>query len=383
LLPLDVFPILEAKKRKTPERLLMETLTWSDQRKISSFARELYSLGSITAISERIVQRLDTLIGANSVLVNLVDVKTGTPTILADSINPELHKFWSAFVAHRHEHPGIRFHRAHPGGRAVAIADLLPIHQWRKTALFNEVCSKMGGQEQLGAGSPLTRSEYLAVVVNRTRRTFTERDRAVLNILRLHIAEACRVARMRMVPPVGLVMEALEPLVGGGIVVLNGRRTVQFCSEFAREYFETFFAAEKPFIGGLPLTVEKWMRQEIAVFGTVELAVRPPRSLTVWRGERNLQIRLASTRDRTMHILFLRAQDPTSELAKLSSLALGARATEVLYWLGKGKTNQEIGIIVGMAAETVKAHLKKIFWRLQVENRATAASIISELLVRT
>jgi hypothetical protein len=99
-------------------------------------------------------------------------------------------------------------------------------------------------------------------------------------------------------------------------VVLNARRAVQFCSEFAREYFEIFFAAEKPFIGGLPLTVEKWVRREIAVFETVELAVRPPQSLTVWRGERNLQIRLASTRDRTMHILFLRAQDPTSELAK-------------------------------------------------------------------
>jgi DNA-binding CsgD family transcriptional regulator len=72
-----------------------------------------------------------------------------------------------------------------------------------------------------------------------------------------------------------------------------------------------------------------------------------------------------------------------SELAKLDSLALGARATQVVYWLGKGKTNEEIGIILGMVAETVKAHLKKIFWRLRVENRATEASIISELLVRT
>ena len=122
-----------------------------------------------------------------------------------------------------------------------------------------------------------------------------------------------------------------------GIVVLNARSAVHFCSEFAREYFETFFAAERPFIGGLPLTVENWVRREIAVFGTVELAVRPPQSLTVWRGEKNLQIRLATTRDQTMHILFLRAQDPTSELAKLSSLALGARATKVGLVAGYGR----------------------------------------------
>jgi len=69
------------------------------------------------------------------------------------------------------------------------------------------------------------------------------------------------------------------------------------------------------------------------------------------------------------------------ELAKLSRLGLGARPTEVLYWLAKGKTNKEIGIILGMATETVKAHLKDIYFRLDLENRATAASMISELLV--
>ena len=77
----------------------------------------------------------------------------------------------------------------------------------------------------------------------------------------------------------------------------------------------------------------------------------------------------------------LRAEDPAFELAKLSILGLGARPTEVLYWLAKGKTNKEIGMILSMATETVKAHLKDIYSRLSVENRATAAVMISELLV--
>jgi DNA-binding CsgD family transcriptional regulator len=54
----------------------------------------------------------------------------------------------------------------------------------------------------------------------------------------------------------------------------------------------------------------------------------------------------------------------------------------VLYWLAKGKTNEEIGIILGVATGTVKVHLKNIFSRLHVENRATAASIVSEFLAR-
>src|ERR1700740_865446 len=93
-------------------------------------------------------------------------------------------------MVHQHEHPGIKF-RAYARGQAVAISDLLPMREWRKTGLFSEVCSPKGAQEQLGISSSLSPCLFLAVVVNRTRRTFTDRDHSVLNVLQLHIAEAC------------------------------------------------------------------------------------------------------------------------------------------------------------------------------------------------
>jgi DNA-binding CsgD family transcriptional regulator len=64
--------------------------------------------------------------------------------------------------------------------------------------------------------------------------------------------------------------------------------------------------------------------------------------------------------------------DSALDLQKLSPLALGARATEVLYWLAKGETNEESGIIVGMATGTVKVHLKNIFAHLQVSSLVNA-----------
>jgi DNA-binding CsgD family transcriptional regulator len=373
----------------------MEKLTWTDHRKISTFARELYSLGSVTAISEQIVNKLDTLVGGNSVLIARMDpqaVPSRLPAdsvsrqlsydILAHNVGPELNKLGPVVSALRHEHPGIRYHLAHPSRPAVAIADLLPLNRWKRTAIFNEVFSRLGMGEQLGVGAPLTRSEYLAVVVNRTRRTFTERDRSVLNILRTHISEACRGANLYVVATAASIMEALEPLVGEGIVVLDATGRLLFCSDLAQKHFESYFATEKPFHGGLPLTVEKWSRREITAFRSVQLATHPPRSLTIRRGERTLRIRIGSTRDKTVHLLLLRAEDPAVELEKLSYFELGPRATEVLYWLAKGKTNEEIGIILGVATATVKVHLRKIYFRLNVENRATAASMISELLVR-
>jgi hypothetical protein len=178
----------------------MEKLTWTDHRKISNFARELYSLGSFTAISEQIVNRLDTLVGGNSVLIAKMDPQAASSRrlaansvsrqfsykVLADNVGQELRKLGPALSALRREHPGIRYHLGHPSRPAVAIADLLPLSQWKRTAIFNEVFSRLGMAEQLGVGAPLSRSEYLAVVVNRTRRTFTERDRLVLNTLRTH-----------------------------------------------------------------------------------------------------------------------------------------------------------------------------------------------------
>jgi DNA-binding CsgD family transcriptional regulator len=170
-------------------------------------------------------------------------------------------------------------------------------------------------------------------------------------------------------------MEALESLVGGSIVVLNATGAVEFCSERAQNYLETFFPAEKPFSGGLPLTVERWVRQEIAALGTNELAVRPPQPLNVLRSELSLHIRVASTSNRTAHFLVLRVEDPTLQLKRLSSLGLGHRATEVLYWIAKGKTNGEIGIILGSRPRTIEKHVEGILAKLGVENRVTAALV--------
>jgi len=45
----------------------------------------------------------------------------------------------------------------------------------------------------------------------------------------------------------------------------------------------------------------------------------------------------------------------------------------ILYWLVRGKTNPEIGKILGLATNTIKKHFTTIFEKLSVENRFTAA----------
>jgi DNA-binding CsgD family transcriptional regulator len=358
----------------------MGKITSADQRKLSNFVRELYGLDSAQRILERVVQGLGTLIGAESVFVARADPKRNMVSLLADNIGPELRKLWPTLVALRHENPAISYHMRHPEGPALMIEDLLPMSQWRRTAVFNEFYSRLDMQRRLSLSLDFSRPDITGVVAHRKRGSFMERDRSVLNFLRFHVSEACTTAKDCPVLAFPSVLEALESLVGGSIVTLDGCGKVQFSSDLARLYFERFFRKEGQVSNGLPTPVRDWIFREMALFGSDELGIRPPQPLLVRRGEKTLHIRVAKIREGDGFVLLLRAEDPVFELAKLSILGLGARPTEVLYWLAKGKTNKEIGMILSMATETVKAHLKDIYSRLAIENRATAAVMISELL---
>lgn len=57
---------------------------------------------------------------------------------------------------------------------------------------------------------------------------------------------------------------------------------------------------------------------------------------------------------------------------RLESLGLSPREAEVLLWVAQGKSNGDIGILLGMAEKTVKKHMGNIFDKLGVEGRNAA-----------
>jgi DNA-binding CsgD family transcriptional regulator len=61
---------------------------------------------------------------------------------------------------------------------------------------------------------------------------------------------------------------------------------------------------------------------------------------------------------------------------------LTTREAEVLYWIANGKTNKEIGEILGMSPRTVNKHLEQIYPTLGVENRTSAAGVALRIMVR-
>jgi DNA-binding NarL/FixJ family response regulator len=63
----------------------------------------------------------------------------------------------------------------------------------------------------------------------------------------------------------------------------------------------------------------------------------------------------------------------TDDPAPLLALGVSGREAEVLLWIARGKTNDDIAKLLGVSVQTVKKHVSAIFEALGVENRSSAA----------
>lgn len=70
---------------------------------------------------------------------------------------------------------------------------------------------------------------------------------------------------------------------------------------------------------------------------------------------------------------------PNVEVAEEENPQLSERENEIMHWVGHGKTNLEIGMILGISQFTVKNHLQRIFRKIDVRNRAQAVTRILSL----
>jgi DNA-binding CsgD family transcriptional regulator len=62
----------------------------------------------------------------------------------------------------------------------------------------------------------------------------------------------------------------------------------------------------------------------------------------------------------------------------LGSPELTPREAEVLFWISQGKSNHDIGVILGAKTGTICKHVGHILSKLNVENRTSAAVVAVE-----
>lgn len=83
-------------------------------------------------------------------------------------------------------------------------------------------------------------------------------------------------------------------------------------------------------------------------------------------------VRLIPCRDRSL--LVLEEQSEQAAIQILEQLSLNRREVQVLFWITEGKTNPEIGMILGISPRTVQKDLERVFEKLGVETRTAATA---------
>lgn len=177
----------------------------------------------------------------------------------------------------------------------------------------------------------------------------------VLARLRVHLrnASASRLAR-----------EAVD-VAGMGIVLLDRFGRIAWRSPQALRLLEQAFEDEHD-----PQVMLDWLTQ----------ALREDR---VWRELRDGTAisagRVGQAGLGENMLLLARAPAGTRKARHVPDVPLTPRETEVLSWLAKGKTNRDIGEILGMSPRTVNKHLEHIFEKLGVETRTAAAALANRM----
>jgi DNA-binding response OmpR family regulator/DNA-binding CsgD family transcriptional regulator len=115
-----------------------------------------------------------------------------------------------------------------------------------------------------------------------------------------------------------------------------------------------------------------WLQETQAAHGAG--LSHPP--LTLARGSRRLIFSAAEFSEDEQWMIVLREESDAAQIEKLmASFKLTQRESEVLNWVIKGKTNRDIGDILGTSPRTINKHLEHVFVKLGVETRTSAASV--------
>lgn len=188
----------------------------------------------------------------------------------------------------------------------------------------------------------------IGVAFNRDRRSFTERDRTLLNLLRPHLASAHANLQARAADLARL--SALERGLeheGEGVMMLRKGR-IEAASREGQRIVERWFGSMPP-----------------------PIPLMPSLPITYDRDEMRLTIRLVES-DPTVLLVQERRLSPSREYA--SALGLTAREIEVMSFVARGLSNAEIADTLVVSVRTVHKHLEHVFTKLDVQTREQATT---------
>lgn len=246
------------------------------------------------------------------------------------------------------QHPIVSRYAATGDGSAATISDLLSRHAFERLALYADFYRPLHVADQL-AFAVRTGSVATAVAFNRSRRSFTARDREVLELVRPHLAaahrnvEAWEVARARLA-----ALERGLEVEGRGVVAVRGDQLVPLSAQAAR-------------------MLRRWSSPEIP------LPLPNGRSIVLEDEGTRLTLRRA---EGDQAVLLLDERRTAPDAARVRELGLTAREAEILGLAARGLADARIAERLVVSVRTVEKHLENAYRKLGVTGRQRAVAAV-------
>jgi DNA-binding CsgD family transcriptional regulator len=357
----------------------MERMGERDLETFLAFVREIYAAPDLGNFAYKVVSLLPKAIPSEWTSYNEVNLRSQTNTFVMEPLPSDFPEGEETFARHIPEHPIIRHHQETHDGRALKISDLLTQREFHRLGLYNEFFRRLEVEYQMAIVLPAPAPLVIGIAVNRNGKDFSERDRLFLNLLRTHLIQAYRNAESiaRLQQDAAYLSRALEEL-DRGVIVLSDETRVQLCTGKAREWLSEYF---EPSRRGdkLPGSLQRWVEQQRSLLSDNSDFPPPREPLIVGPSGRRLIVRLVEDSENRHLLLLLEKQAPFSA-ESLEPLGLTHREAEILLWVTRGKTNEEIASALYISPRTVKKHLEHIYEKLGVGNRAKATARAQEVL---
>ena len=135
------------------------------------------------------VERLPALVASEFTTLSICHLASGRREVFGLPTGALSAHDRAAFDRHFHEHPLVRFH-GYRGGRVTQrISDSLSPGQFRRSALYNDYYRRIRIDHAIALPIYVRDGLLVSFVLNRTRRDFTDRERALLDLLRPHLSK--------------------------------------------------------------------------------------------------------------------------------------------------------------------------------------------------
>ncbi len=329
----------------------MSQVSAADLRDALDFVAEAHSFDDLDAFRHGILPGLQRLLPSDLVGYNEVDPGGEAfvltyPWQVPAAVNLELPRL-------AHEHPLISVQLNGDFG-TYKISDFLSARQFHALELYDGIYSEIGAEDQIacGLGGPVV----IGIAMNRDRRSFSERDRAMLDLLRPHLAQAYDRARER--ERAGTLLAALERGLaerGSAVVLVERDATLAQLTGAALEILDRYFPERRG--AALPEPLADW------------LGAGASGQLVVTSEAGALTVEAQPGAGATMLVL---SEKPALTPERLAPLGLTRRQAEVLALLAAGADVERTARDLYISVATVRKHLEHVYARLGVHTRAAA-----------